>query len=911
MRKQNSLPAQFIVIIILAVVILASALVAVMIYSMNYITDAILLETMQPLAKTAAFSVQGHLHTMADRIFLIRDNPILADPEEPAAQKQRVLDIAESGIEFAWLSLYAADGTLETGNWRGLSEIRNTSLFSVMRETRNLAIDDVRINGTELEIVVGAPIIVGGKIIHYLVGSYKHDMLNDILGFINISSGSTAYIVNRQGQYMAHRNIENVRFEKTIFDDNPGSSQIDKALSKMNRNLIESIRLGSGRAQKIFSFAPIRGTFWYLVIEAPRGDFTQAIRRGILTSMLFTMALLIIFIVLANVFIVRLLSKPLKIITNHAQRLRHGDFGYPLSPELLKRNDEIGQLAGAYSSMSHSFKRIIEDIKTVAHAAGSGRLDQRVNLYQLSGDFLRIAAEMNGALNLVCSYLHAIPEAIALFNEKKEMLFRNRAMEEFLALHELDSHDAILEKIAGGSSNALDPGAAAIFSPAVKSPAPYTVDIAMMGLNGADNFSLQLQRVGNEMWNQTLCVILLLTDVTQLTRAKLEAEAASKAKSEFLSRMSHEIRTPINAITGMTQIAKVSDEPEKLRSCLTRIEKSSSHLMEIINDILDFSTIESGKFSLNITNFSLAENLDFIVAMMQSKANERNIKLHMVVEGLAHDIVSTDSVRLNQVLINLLSNAVKFSPDESEVRIIVRETSWRDGYGVYYFSVADNGIGISEEQEERLFRPFEQVDGGMTRSYGGTGLGLVICKSLVELMGGEIRLESNRGKGSVFSFNIRCAARSAAAEGSGAAGDGGASSESVFDGFDFSGKRCLVVDDIEINREIVMELLSEAGFTMEAAENGKDALDKFAASKEGYFDIILMDMQMPVMDGCTATRQIRELDRMDAHKIPIIAMTANVMQEDMQMAIESGMTGHLSKPIELEVVLRVLQKQLK
>jgi CheY-like chemotaxis protein len=369
--------------------------------------------------------------------------------------------------------------------------------------------------------------------------------------------------------------------------------------------------------------------------------------------------------------------------------------------------------------------------------------------------------------------------------------------------------------------------------------------------------------------------------------------------------MSHEIRTPLNAIIGMTQIAKDSDSPSKVQNCLGRIENSSHHLLGVINDILDFSKIESGKLFLDITEFSLKQDLDFILSMMQPRAKERNVDIVLNIERIVNDALSADSLRLNQILINFLSNAIKFSPEGSKIMFNVREMEDADmpesGFSTYKFEVVDQGIGISEEQASRLFNPFEQADGSTTRHYGGTGLGLVISKNLAEMMGGSISMRSNLGEGSTFSLTVSCKARHAVDE------TPEKKDETVYD---FSGKRCLVVDDIEINREIILELLSHTGIIFETAYNGVNALEKFKSSPEGYFDIILMDMQMPLMDGCTAAMEIRKLDRGDASRVAIIAMTANVMHEDIKRVKDSGMNAHLGKPIELEAVFKILQEYL-
>jgi signal transduction histidine kinase len=380
-------------------------------------------------------------------------------------------------------------------------------------------------------------------------------------------------------------------------------------------------------------------------------------------------------------------------------------------------------------------------------------------------------------------------------------------------------------------------------------------------------------------------------------------EKMSRAKSEFLSSMSHEIRTPMSAIIGMAQIARGTSDERRIQDCLQKIEDNSKHLIGVINDILDFSKIESGKLLLDEQLFSLKENLSFIESMFRSKVEEKHLNFELSVSNITNDGIITDSLRLNQVLINLLSNAVKFTDAGGTVGLSAQEIIHIDGESVYAFAVSDTGIGIEPEQAKKLFTPFVQANAGTTKKYGGTGLGLVISKNIVEKMGGEIDLDSVPGEGSTFSFTIRVKSTTEA--------EPAATVEEDDEAPDFHGKRLLIVDDIEINREIAVEILRETGIEMETAENGQIALDMFLNNPEGYYNMIFMDMQMPVMDGCESTEMMRKSGRADAESIKIIAVTANVMRDDIARVYASGMNGHIGKPIDFGEAYKIMSQMLQ
>lgn len=374
----------------------------------------------------------------------------------------------------------------------------------------------------------------------------------------------------------------------------------------------------------------------------------------------------------------------------------------------------------------------------------------------------------------------------------------------------------------------------------------------------------------------------------------------AQAKADFLARMSHEIRTPMNGIIGMTEIALKENQDEQGRiECLKKIQSASVYLLGILNDILDMSKIESGKMHIVYAEHKMQEIIDNLSSVMESKMKERQISFIKDIH-LIHDTFICDALRLNQILVNFLSNAVKYSDIGGNITLTVYEVLHNKELSSIYFSVKDEGCGIPYEKQEKIFKRFEQGDDSDVTRRQGTGLGLAISNRLVHMMDSEILLESEPGKGSTFGFTVFLEAVKKHKK----------EPPKEKKTLNVKGKRVLVVEDNELNREIIHTILEDYQMIVEEAFDGEQAVEMMKKSKEGYYDLVLMDIMMPVMDGLTATKEIRKLERQDCREVPIVAMSANAFDEDVKKSLASGMNDHLSKPVDLSRLEDMLMRFL-
>ena len=430
------------------------------------------------------------------------------------------------------------------------------------------------------------------------------------------------------------------------------------------------------------------------------------------------------------------------------------------------------------------------------------------------------------------------------------------------------------------------------------------IAVALVILISVDVQKVRTEKQQLENMNQSLeCARKIAEDALRI------AEDANKSKSHFLSNMSHDIRTPMNAIVGFaTLLSGEAENPDKVREYSGKIATSSQHLLGLINDVLDMSRIESGKTTLKLSEESLAEIVAGIDTIIRPQMNAKGHSFDIDARSVIHDTVCVDKVRFNQICMNLLSNAVKYTPDNGRVCFSLSELSASGNTAYYRLVVSDNGYGMSEEFCSQIFDSFSREEDSRTSRIQGTGLGMAITKNLVELMGGTISVDSKKGEGSTFVVNLPlkiCQRAKAPA----APADARAVHEEAHVSI-LAGKHILAAEDNELNAEILEAILEMAGASCKICENGQQAVDAYLNAAPGSYDLILMDVQMPVMNGYEASEAIRQAAHIEARTIPIIAMTANAFTEDIQNALNAGMNAHVAKPLDMRILEETVGKIL-
>ena len=400
----------------------------------------------------------------------------------------------------------------------------------------------------------------------------------------------------------------------------------------------------------------------------------------------------------------------------------------------------------------------------------------------------------------------------------------------------------------------------------------------------------------------TITILLIFVNNQQrlLQKKTQDAEAAVRAKSEFLSHMSHDIRTPINGMMGMLDIAQAHlNNPEKMDLCLSKMRGAADQLLSLINDVLDMSKIETGSIQLVEEPFDMIRLLNGTLAVQEIIASEKSLTIEQDIEGaIEHPCVCGSPNYVRSILVNIISNAIKYTNPGGDIFVSARELSCDGEYVEFEFIVSDTGIGMSEEFAEHIFEPFTQEHAENRSSYQGTGLGMSIVKNLINKMKGTITLETKQGEGTTFTITLPVKLDMVCFE----------ETETEEEETSIEGMKILLVEDNDLNLEVAQYILEDAGAEIIVARNGLESVELFEQSESDSFDVILMDVMMPVMDGLTATKKIRKLKRKDARTVPIIAMTANVFNEDIIAAKEAGMNEHIAKPLDFDKLIHTLAK---
>ncbi|MDR0651871.1 MAG: response regulator, partial [Synergistaceae bacterium] len=895
---KNSITYRILLIVIASTITIAAGLVAVMTVFMYSMTNNILLSITRPIAKTASDSTSNNLHVMADRFLFIKEDGIFHSNSASTAEKQEVLDGIMDGIEFVWLGLYDHKGNLVTGSAGCPRSITETHAYSMMIETNNLAIDDTLAGVSGLEIMIGAPVRQSrtspdgeeSGAVRYLAGSYPYDILSDALSNINIGANATAFIINRNGNVIAYKDLSKGHGMEQHFRENLENEPTALGAIKLMTDGQTGSALINFKGKRTFmSFSPIRGTLWSLGILAARSDFLSAARKMVLISILLTVVSLVVFAAFISFVMRVLLMKPLEIITEGAHTIALGQLEKELPEKIIGREDEIGTLAKTFARMSDSIRHVLSDIATLTQNARAGSLAERADPSGHLGGYNLIISGINSTLDVVCSHLNVIPDALALFDASQTPIYLNSAMKNLTHRHSsvFGKTNMLARILSSGDSDELPPDAASLFMRNHFGSRTHGADVNLRDNGGREfSYTLKLKRIGKNTDTTgsaepiPVCVMLTMSNVTQLTKAKQAAETASRAKSDFLANMSHEIRTPMNAIIGMTTIAQASGDIKRKDYCLGKINNASTHLLGVINDILDMSKIEANKFEISLAEFNIEKMLERVANVINFKVEEKHQIFNVQVDPRIPAALIGDDQRLAQVVTNLLSNSVKFTPEGGRITMDAHFVSENNDICVIRISVTDTGIGISPGQTSKLFNSFKQADNGISRKFGGTGLGLAISKRIVEMMGGNIWVESEPGRGSTFAFTFQ-AVRSGDEE----------PQHLLRPDINWQNMRILAVDDDADTREYLGQIMKSLGVSCDLAASGEQALEML--DEKGGYDIYLVDWKMPGIDGLEFSKRVKWRNSEN-----IVVMISGVEWTPIEEEAKSaGISKFLSKPL--------------
>jgi signal transduction histidine kinase/PAS domain-containing protein len=635
---------------------------------------------------------------------------------------------------------------------------------------------------------------------------------------------------------------------------------------------LQVIKLVKGPYQYV-SIKPIDGSDWSIVTFFSNKSLFSIWR--LLPLLIFMLSAFVLYSLLGNIFINRIVATPLNNLTRSISQTggeQDDIFGN-------ERSDEIGELA-----------RTIQDMRVKIHEA-----DERVRL------MLNTTPLCCSLIDKDINIIECNEAAVKLFNLENKQEFMDRFFElspERQSNGELSYVQAVrhLKKAYNDGKSVFE------WMHQLPDGTPIPAEITLVRTSYGGNYVVASYM--RDLREHKKMMQDIRASASELEAALEKAQAANRAKSNFLSNMSHEMRTPMNAIIGMTSIGKSASDIEKKDYAFEKIENASTHLLGVINDVLDMSKIEAGKFDLSCDEFNFDKLLQKTINVVNFRVDEKHQNLMVTTDQRIPVNLNGDDQRLAQVITNLLTNAIKFTPENGSIFLDARLLMEENGICNIQIDVKDTGIGISEEQQSRLFSSFEQAESSTSRKFGGTGLGLAISKHIVELMGGEIWLNSKPGMGSTFSFTVLLK-RGKTEEKTESQPHKEASEQPI----SFKGRRILLAEDVEINREIVQALLEPTEIGIDCAVNGKEAVQMFSRKPKGY-DLIFMDMQMPEMDGLEATHQIRSIEGQQK-RIPIIAMTANVFKEDIEKCLAVGMNDHIGKPLDFNEVMEKLKFYLK